>query len=49
MKWQKLNQKIKNKDPTFVEPSMPFHSDSLIKDFNALYAKIYDKEKFIQA
>jgi hypothetical protein len=28
---------------------MPFKSSNLIRDYNYLYAKIYDKEKFIQA
>lgn len=48
-KWDKLNAKIKAKDATFVEPDMPFRSCNLIKDFNQLYAKVYDKEKFIAA
>jgi len=48
-KWDKLHAKLKASDATFVEPHGPFRSCSLIKDFNELYAKIYDKEKFIQA
>ena len=47
--WDKLNQKIKQKESNYVEPELPFRSSCLIKDFNNLYAKIYDKEKFIQA
>ena len=46
-KWDKLNTKIRTKDAAFVEPDMPFRSCNLIKDFNPLYAKVYDKEKFI--
>jgi len=48
-KWDKVHLKIKDKNPDFVEPAIPFRSSCLIKDFNPLYAKIYDKEKFIAA
>jgi len=48
-KWNKINEKIKQKHDTYSEPALPFKSNNLIKDFNELYAKIYDKEKFIQA
>jgi len=48
-RWNKLNLKIKSKDSNYVEPAVPFRSNNLIRDFNELYAKIYDKEKFIQA
>ena len=47
--WEKLHQKIKQKHGDFEEPPIPFRSSNLIRDFNELYAKIYDKEKFIQA
>lgn len=47
-KWDKYNQKLKTMDPQFKEPNMPFMSNNLIRDFNDLYAKIYDKEKLIQ-
>jgi len=48
-KWEKLNIKLKGKQPEYEEPPIPFKSNNLIRDFNELYAKIYDKEKFIQA
>ena len=48
-RWEKLNSKIRAKDSSYVEPPLPFKSNNLIRDFNGLYAKIYDKEKFIQA
>ena len=47
-KWEKLNAKLKTKVEGFEEPRIPFRSNELIRDFNGLYAKIYDKEKFIQ-
>ena len=48
-KWEKLNLKIKSKQAEYEDPVIPFKSCNLIKDYNDLYAKIYDKEKFIQA
>lgn len=46
-KWEKLNQKLKGSNPNFKEPTVPFRKDCLIRDYNELYAKIYDKEKFV--
>jgi len=48
-KWDLLNTNLKKKHADFQEPNIPFKSNILIRDFNELYAKIYDKEKFIQA
>ena len=48
-KWAKLNAKIQSKDSSYVPPPLPFQENVLIKDFNELYAKVYDKEKFIAA
>jgi serine/threonine-protein phosphatase 2A regulatory subunit B' len=48
-KWDALNDKIKKGNHAYEEPPIPFRSGTLIRDFNGLYAKIYDKEKFIQA
>lgn len=46
-KWEKVHAKVKAQYPDFVEPDYPFKSSNLIREFNELYAKIYDKEKFI--
>lgn len=48
-KWEKLNNKLEKENAEYKEPALPFKSACLIKDYNELYAKIYDKEKFIQA
>ena len=48
-KWEKLNQKIKSKQADYEEPVIPFKSCNLIKDYNDLYAKIYDKEKLFSS
>lgn len=48
-KWAALNTQIKSKKADYVEPKLPFVSEQLIKEYNPLYAKIYDKEKMIQA
>jgi hypothetical protein len=46
-RWDKLNTKLKNQNPTFQEPSYPFQPTQLIRDYNSLYLKIYDKEKYV--
>jgi hypothetical protein len=46
-KWEKLNNKMKNADPKFEEPTFPFQANCLIRDYNSLYLKIYDKEKYV--
>lgn len=46
-KWEKLNLKIKTTQSSYVEPNYPFQPGHLISDFNVLYKKIYDKEKFV--
>lgn len=47
-KWDKLNLKIKSSNPDYEEPSLPFVTKNMIKDYNELYSKIYDKEKLVQ-
>jgi len=47
-KWDKINDKILGSNPDFEVPDLPFDSKIVIKDYNFLYAKIYDKEKLIQ-
>lgn len=58
-KWEKLNSKLKQSDSQFQEPDCkinhynyvhyvdPYKQSALIKDYNELYSKIYDKEKFM--
>jgi hypothetical protein len=46
-KWEKLNKQLKSANPEYTTPKMPFVKDTLISDFNDLYKKIYDKEKFV--
>lgn len=41
-KWDKLDKKLGHKAPL-----LPFNSGKLAMDYNALYKKVYDKEKFI--
>jgi len=47
-KWEKVNNKVLGANKDYEEPAIPFKSNNLIRDFNSLYAKIYDKEKYIQ-
>jgi len=46
-KWNKLNSSIKSSNPGYEQPVIPFKSSKLVMDYNPLYKKIYDKEKFI--
>lgn len=47
-KWDKLNANLKARQDNYVPPSCPFMKDSLIRDFNPLYFKIYDKVKAVE-
>jgi ATP adenylyltransferase/5',5'''-P-1,P-4-tetraphosphate phosphorylase II len=46
-KWDRLNTKLRQQDSHFQEPEYPYKQSALIRDFNELYLKIYDKEKFM--
>lgn len=46
-RWEKINGSIKAKDGGYQEPAIPFRNSELIRDYNELYRKIYDKEKFV--
>ena len=49
-KWSKIDKRLEAKEElAYKVPEVPFQNTTLIRDFNGLYAKIYDKEKFIQA
>lgn len=45
-KWAKINHKLAL-TPGYQPPAVPFVQNVLIRDFNQLYAKIYDKEKYV--
>lgn len=47
-KWEKLNTQLKGRMNDFVPPTCPFVKESLIRDFNPLYFKIYDKVKAVE-
>jgi len=46
-RWEKINNKLKNVNPNYTEPTFPFQPNCLIRDYNSLYLKIYDKEKYV--
>lgn len=46
-RWAVLNKKLKKSTPTYEEPEFPFAPGVLIRDYNSLYSKIYDKEKYV--
>ena len=47
-KWNVLNQRLGERESGFVPPSFPFAKENLIRDFNPLYHKIYDKVKAVE-
>jgi serine/threonine-protein phosphatase 2A regulatory subunit B' len=46
-KWDKLDRGLKSTNPNYKAPSVPFCSSKLIMEFNAMYRKVYDKEKYV--
>lgn len=46
-KWDKLERSLKTSNSSYKSPDVPFSTGKLICDFNSLYKKVYDKEKFI--
>lgn len=46
-KWDRLNIKLKSSQNDYKEPTFPFQPGTLIRDYNQLYHKIYDKEKYV--
>ena len=47
-RWAALNNRLQERDSGFVAPACPFVKDTLIRDFNPLYYKIYDKVKAVE-
>jgi len=39
----------KQKNPKFIESTLPFKEDVVLCDFNNVYRNIYDKEKFLNS
>ena len=46
-KWEKLERNLKNSKPEYEPPALPFSSSKLIMEYNPLYRKVYDKERYI--
>jgi len=46
-KWARLSASVKSSNPGFMQPDIPFKSNQLVMDYNPLYRKIYDKERYI--
>lgn len=46
-KWDKLDRGLKSTHPSYKPPSVPFCSSKLIMEYNPLYRKVYDKEKYV--
>eukprot|EP00344_Euplotes_crassus_P002205 CAMPEP_0197009938 /NCGR_PEP_ID=MMETSP1380-20130617/52085_1 /TAXON_ID=5936 /ORGANISM="Euplotes crassus, Strain CT5" /LENGTH=449 /DNA_ID=CAMNT_0042431515 /DNA_START=102 /DNA_END=1448 /DNA_ORIENTATION=- len=46
-KWEKLDRTLKSTQAGYKAPDIPFSSSKLIMEYNSLYRKVYDKEKFM--
>lgn len=46
-KWDKLDRTLKSTQAGYKPPAVPFTTKNMIMDYNSLYSKIYDKEKFV--
>ena len=46
-KWDKLDRGLKSTNPSYKAPAVPFCSSKLIMEYNPLYRKVYDKEKYV--
>ena len=42
-----LNHNLAKTNTNYKEPTFPFKQTALIRDYNALYEKIYDKVKYV--
>lgn len=47
-KWTVLNTRLKETQSGYEPPKCPFVKEALIRDFNPLYHKIYDKVKAVE-
>lgn len=48
-KWDKLDRNLKSSNSEYTPPVVPFSTNKVIMDFNPLYKKVYDKEKFMNS
>ena len=46
-KWKHLMKIAIKNDPSFNEPILPFSDDYILSEYNYVYKRIYDKEKYI--
>ena len=47
-KWAIVNEQLLSRDREYKPPRIPFSTKSLIRDFNPLYFKVYDKVKAVE-
>ena len=44
---EKFKEIAKNKNPNFEEPTLPFSENYCISNYNGVYKKIYNKDKYL--
>ena len=46
-RWERIEYVLKSKDPNHKDSVLPFTPNTKLHDYNSLYNKIYDKEKYV--
>ena len=46
-RWGEINSQLKQSKKDYKEPALPFQKDVLIREYNTLYYKVYDKVKAV--
>ncbi len=46
-KWKTLNRMLKKRMKNYEEPETPFNERHLVGEFNSLYSRISDKDKYV--
>lgn len=46
-RWIEINKDLKKSKKGYEEPALPFQQDKLIREYNLIYYKVYDKVKAV--
>ena len=46
-RWAEINKDLKKSKKGYEEPDLPFNKDKLIREYNVIYYKVYDKVKAV--
>ena len=46
-KWKNLSKMAQKTNQNFVDPVLPFNEGFVLSDYNSVYKRIYNKEKYL--